>query len=35
MCCATTVAGTVHGEHRWDFVFAALYDRMMRRGEER
>jgi ubiquinone/menaquinone biosynthesis C-methylase UbiE len=27
--------GTVHGEHRWDFVFAALYDRMMRRGEER
>jgi hypothetical protein len=22
--------GTVHGEHRWDFVFAALYDRMMR-----
>jgi ubiquinone/menaquinone biosynthesis C-methylase UbiE len=28
-------AGTVHGEHRWDFVFAALYDRMMRRGEAR
>jgi len=28
-------AGTVHGEHRWDFVFAAMYDRMMRRGEER
>jgi ubiquinone/menaquinone biosynthesis C-methylase UbiE len=27
--------GTVHGEHRWDFVFAALYDRIMRRGEER
>ncbi len=27
--------GTVHGEHRWDFVFAAMYDRMMRRGEER
>jgi ubiquinone/menaquinone biosynthesis C-methylase UbiE len=25
----------MHGEHRWDFVFAALYDRMMRRGEER
>jgi ubiquinone/menaquinone biosynthesis C-methylase UbiE len=24
----------VHGEHRWDFVFAALYDRMNRRGEE-
>ncbi len=32
---ATTTQGTVHGEHRWDFVFAALYDRMMRRGEER
>jgi len=31
----TTAAGRVHGEHRWDFVFAALYDRMMRRGEER
>jgi ubiquinone/menaquinone biosynthesis C-methylase UbiE len=31
----TTSAGTVHGEHRWDFVFAALYDRIMRRGEER
>jgi ubiquinone/menaquinone biosynthesis C-methylase UbiE len=30
----TAPAGTVHGEHRWDFVFAALYDRMMRRGEE-
>jgi ubiquinone/menaquinone biosynthesis C-methylase UbiE len=28
-------AQTVHGEHRWDFVFAALYDRIMRRGEER
>jgi ubiquinone/menaquinone biosynthesis C-methylase UbiE len=28
-------AGAVHGEHRWDHVFAALYDRMMRRGEER
>ena len=27
--------GTVHGEHRWDFAFAALYDRIMRRGEER
>jgi ubiquinone/menaquinone biosynthesis C-methylase UbiE len=27
--------GTVHGEHRWDFVFAALYDRMMRGGEQR
>ena len=26
---------TIHGEHRWDAVFAALYDRMMRRGEER
>jgi ubiquinone/menaquinone biosynthesis C-methylase UbiE len=31
---ATTTEQTVHGEHRWDFVFAALYDRMMRRGEE-
>jgi ubiquinone/menaquinone biosynthesis C-methylase UbiE len=30
-----TSAGTIHGEHRWDFVFAALYDRIMRRGEER
>jgi ubiquinone/menaquinone biosynthesis C-methylase UbiE len=30
-----TAAGTVHGEHRWDFVFAALYDRIMRRGEDR
>lgn len=27
-------AGTVHGEHRWDHVFAALYDRIMRRGEK-
>jgi ubiquinone/menaquinone biosynthesis C-methylase UbiE len=27
-------AGTVHGEHRWDHVFAAVYDRMMRRGEK-
>jgi ubiquinone/menaquinone biosynthesis C-methylase UbiE len=26
-------AGTVHGEHRWDHVFAAIYDRIMRRGE--
>ena len=30
----TASAGTVHGEHRWDFVFAALYDWIMRRGEE-
>jgi ubiquinone/menaquinone biosynthesis C-methylase UbiE len=30
----TAPAGTVHGEHRWDHVFAALYDRMNRRGEE-
>lgn len=30
---ATAPSGTVHGEHRWDFVFAALYDRLMRRGE--
>jgi ubiquinone/menaquinone biosynthesis C-methylase UbiE len=29
-----TPTGTVHGEHRWDFVFAALYDRIMRRGEQ-
>ena len=27
-------AGTVHGEHRWDHVFAAIYDRMMSRGEK-
>ncbi len=32
----TAAAGTVHGEHRWDHVFAALYDRIiMRRGEQR
>jgi ubiquinone/menaquinone biosynthesis C-methylase UbiE len=31
----TTTAGTVHGEHRWDHALAALYDRIMRRGEER
>ncbi len=31
----TAPAGTIHGEHRWDSVFAALYDRMMRRGEKR
>jgi ubiquinone/menaquinone biosynthesis C-methylase UbiE len=31
----TASTGIVHGEHRWDFVFAALYDRIMRRGEER
>jgi ubiquinone/menaquinone biosynthesis C-methylase UbiE len=30
----TASPGAVHGKHRWDFVFAALYDRMMRRGEE-
>ncbi|MGN6371555.1 MAG: class I SAM-dependent methyltransferase [Solirubrobacteraceae bacterium] len=30
-----TTAGTVHGEHRWDYVFASLYDRIMRRGEQR
>jgi ubiquinone/menaquinone biosynthesis C-methylase UbiE len=30
----TASAGTVHGEHLWDFVFATLYDRIMRRGEE-
>ena len=27
-------AGKVHGEHRWDHVFAALYDRITRRGEK-
>jgi len=32
---AAATPGKVHGEHRWDFVFAALYDRLMRRGEER
>ena len=31
----TAAAGAVHGEHRWDFVFAAMYDRMSRRGELR
>lgn len=31
----TASMGTIHGEHRWDFVFAALYDRIMRSGEER
>lgn len=31
----TAPAGTVHGEHRWDQVFAGLYDRVMRRGERR
>jgi ubiquinone/menaquinone biosynthesis C-methylase UbiE len=30
----TAPTGTVHGKHRWDSVFAALYDRMMHRGEE-
>jgi ubiquinone/menaquinone biosynthesis C-methylase UbiE len=28
-------AGTVHGEHRWDRVFAAVYDGMMSKGERR
>jgi ubiquinone/menaquinone biosynthesis C-methylase UbiE len=32
---STATAPTVHGEHRWDHVFAALYDRMMHRGEQR
>jgi ubiquinone/menaquinone biosynthesis C-methylase UbiE len=31
----TASSGTVHGEHRWDFAFAALYDRIMRHGEMR
>lgn len=35
MSCDVTPAATVHGKHRWDFVFAAMYDRMMRRGEQR
>ena len=35
MSTEAAASGTVHGEHRWDFVFAAMYDRMMRRGEER
>ena len=35
MSSATPSAATVHGQHRWDFVFAALYDRIMRRGEVR
>jgi ubiquinone/menaquinone biosynthesis C-methylase UbiE len=30
----TAPAGKVHGEHRWDHVFAAIYDRLMHRGEE-
>jgi ubiquinone/menaquinone biosynthesis C-methylase UbiE len=30
----TAPAGTVHGEHRWDHVFAAIYDRISRRGEK-
>jgi ubiquinone/menaquinone biosynthesis C-methylase UbiE len=30
-----TAPSTVHGKHRWDYVFAALYDRMMRHGEQR
>jgi SAM-dependent methyltransferase len=30
----TAPAGTIHGEHRWDHVFAALYDRILRRGEQ-
>lgn len=31
----TVPGGTIHGEHRWDSVFAALYDRISRRGEQR
>jgi ubiquinone/menaquinone biosynthesis C-methylase UbiE len=30
----TAATGTVHGEHRWDRVFAAIYDRVSRRGEK-
>jgi ubiquinone/menaquinone biosynthesis C-methylase UbiE len=32
---AKAAGGTVHGDHRWDHVFAAIYDRISRRGEER
>jgi ubiquinone/menaquinone biosynthesis C-methylase UbiE len=35
MSSETAAAGTVHGEHRWDHVFAAIYDRINRRGEQR
>jgi len=35
MSSSTAAAGGAHGEHRWDSAFAALYDRIMRRGEER
>jgi ubiquinone/menaquinone biosynthesis C-methylase UbiE len=31
----TAPTTTAHGKHRWDYVFAALYDRAMRRGEQR
>jgi len=31
----TAPTTTAHGDHRWDYVFATLYDRMMRRGEQR
>ena len=34
MSTGTAPRGTVHGEHRWDSVFAALYDRITRRGEK-
>jgi SAM-dependent methyltransferase len=32
---ASAPVEAAHGEHRWDYVFGALYDRIMRRGEER
>jgi ubiquinone/menaquinone biosynthesis C-methylase UbiE len=32
--CDAAPAGKVHGEHRWDHVFAAIYDRLNRRGEK-
>jgi ubiquinone/menaquinone biosynthesis C-methylase UbiE len=35
MSANTAPAKAPQGEHRWDYVFAALYDRMMRRGEQR
>jgi ubiquinone/menaquinone biosynthesis C-methylase UbiE len=34
MSAETAPAGTVHGEHRWDRVFAAIYDRLQRRSEK-
>ena len=33
MSAASSSPGTVHGEHAWDRVFAAVYDRIMAKGE--